>query len=307
MALSARRDRGGGSVDPLQALGAVADRLRCPNCAATLRLAGRMLLCARGHAFDVARQGYVTLAPPHRRLASGDSPEMVATREAFLVTGHYRAITEAIAAAVPSDLAGHDGARRLVVDLGAGTGYYLAALLRDRPNWQGIALDASRPALRRAARAHARIAAVACDVWLELPIQDAGADLAVNVFAPRNAPEIARVLAPGGALVVVTPTPKHLRELVEPFDLLDVHADKQERLHAALAPQLRSVRRRELELAMTLGHQELHSLIAMGPSAHHVDSLLLAERIAQMPASVTVSASLVVETFRPGNDVAAST
>jgi len=284
----------------------VADRLRCPNCAAPLELAGRVLLCARGHAFDVARQGYVTLAPPRRTLSPGDSPGMVAAREAFLATGHYRALAKEVAAAVPSDLAEPAEARRLVVDLGAGTGYYLSALLRDRPDWQGIALDASRPALRRAARAHERIAAVACDVWLALPIQDACADLAINVFAPRNGPEIARVLAPAGALVVVTPTPRHLRELVDALDLLGVDADKQERLHAALAPQLRSVRRRELELEMTLDREQLHALIAMGPSAHHVDSLLLAERIAQMPASVTVSASLVVETFRPSHGVATS-
>lgn len=284
----------------------MADRLRCPNCAAPLKLAGRVLGCARGHAFDVARQGYVALEPPNRKIAPGDSPDMVAARETFLATGHYRAIAEEIAAAVPTDLAAHAGGAPLAVDLGAGTGYYLAALLRDRPSWRGVALDASRPALRRAARAHPRIAAVACDVWLALPLQDARADLALNVFAPRNGPEIARILNPAGALVVVTPTPRHLRELVGALGLLDVGADKQERLHAALAPQLQSVRRRELELAMTLERDELHTLIAMGPSAHHLDARLLAERVAQLPRSVSAGASLVVETFRPSRGISAS-
>jgi 23S rRNA (guanine745-N1)-methyltransferase len=283
----------------LQALGDVADRLRCPNCAAPLELAGRVLQCARGHAFDVARQGYVALAPPRRKLAPGDSPDMVAARETFLATGHYRAIAEEIEAAVPADLwPPPAGGAPLAVDLGAGTGYYLAALLGLRPGWRGVALDASRPALRRAVRAHPRIAAIACDVWQELPVQDAGAELLLNVFAPRNAAEIVRILAPGGALVVVTPAPSHLRELVEELELLDVGADKQQRLHTALGPRLAPVRHHELQLTMTLDHDELHALVAMGPSAHHLDSQLLAGRIAKLPRSVRAVASVAIETFR---------
>jgi 23S rRNA (guanine745-N1)-methyltransferase len=224
---------------------------------------------------------------------------MVAAREAFLAAGHYRRIAEEIAAAIPAGLAAPAGGVPLAVDLGAGTGYHLAALLRDRPRWRAVALDASRPALRRAARAHPRIAAVACDVWQELPLQDASAELVVNVFAPRNGREIARVLAPGGALVVVTPAPSHLRELVEALGLLGVAADKQERLQAALAPRLQSVRRHELELTMTLDHEELYALAAMGPSAHHLDPRLLAERIARLPQGFRVGASLAIETFRP--------
>jgi 23S rRNA (guanine745-N1)-methyltransferase len=290
----------------LQALADVAARLRCPNCAATLSLSGRVLRCADGHAFDIAREGYVALAPPRRKLAPGDSPGMVAARERFLATGHYRAIADEVAAAIPADLAPRAGVAPLAVDLGAGTGYYLAALLQDRARWQGVALDASRPALRRAARAHPQIAAVACDVWRELPLQNAVADVVVNVFAPRNGQETARVLAPGGALVVVTPEPSHLRELVDALGLLDVGADKQERLHATLAPRLQPVRRRERELAMTLDHDQLRALVAMGPSAHHVDSRLLDERIAKLPRSVRVGASLAIETFRAIPETAAS-
>ena len=284
----------------------MAGRLRCPNCAAPLSLAGRVLRCARGHAFDVARQGYVALAPPRRGLAPGDSPEMVAARESFLARGHYRVIAEAIAEATPAELIASAGGAPLALDLGAGTGYYLAALLNDRPGWQGIALDASRPALRRAVRAHPQIAAVACDVWQELPVQDACADLLLNVFAPRNGPEITRVLAPGGALVVVTPTQSHLREIVDALGLLDVDADKQGRLHAALAPRLQSERRRELEFTMTLDHEQLRALVAMGPSARHLQPRQVAERLARLPQSMRVGASLLIETFRPSGAAGAS-
>ena len=47
--------------------------------------------CASGHSFDVARQGYVNLAPPGGSPLRGDSAAMVAAREAFLATGHFDA------------------------------------------------------------------------------------------------------------------------------------------------------------------------------------------------------------------------
>lgn len=271
-----------------------------------MKLVNRVLRCDGGHAFDVAREGYVALAPPGQRIAPGDSPQMVAARERFLATGHYRRISREIVAALPDDLQPRAGGAPLAVDLGAGTGYHLATLLDARLGWRGLALDASRPALRRAARAHRQIAAVACDAWLALPIRDAGADLALSVFAPRNAAEIERVLAPAGALVVVTPTQRHLRELIDALGLLDVGADKQKRLRAALAPRLKSVRRRELEFEMTLDHEDLRALVAMGPSAHHVDAQALDERIARLAPRMRVGASLVIETFRRSGAVARS-
>jgi 23S rRNA (guanine745-N1)-methyltransferase len=50
-----------------------------------------------------------------------------------------------------------------------------------------------------------------------LPLADACADLMLDIFAPRNGAEFHRVLRPGGALLVVTPHPDHLAELVGPL------------------------------------------------------------------------------------------
>jgi 23S rRNA (guanine745-N1)-methyltransferase len=296
-----RADRDGRPIDArLQALADVAERLRCPNCAARLKLVGRALRCANGHSFDVAREGYVALAPPRAKLAAGDSTEMVAARETFLAGGHYEAIATAIAAAAEETQPEASVRDPLAVDLGAGTGYYLAALLRggERDAWRGVALDASRPALRRATRAHPRIAAVLADVWRELPVCDGCAELVLNVFAPRNAAEIGRMLAPGGTLIVVTPAASHLRELVDALGLLDVGADKQARLHDALAPRLEPVAARELELRMELDHDEIGSLVAMGPSAHHLAADRLQALIARLPPKTSVGAAVVIETFR---------
>src|SRR4051812_45643772 len=159
-------------------LGAVSASLRCPHCAAPLAPRAGTLTCARGHVFDVARHGYVALSPPRGKVAEGDSAAMVAARAAFLDAGHYGPITRAVVAAARAAVAPRDAVAvggGLAVDLGAGTGHHLAALLDAFAPWRGLALDASRFALRRAARAHPRIAAVVCDVWRELPLQDGAA------------------------------------------------------------------------------------------------------------------------------------
>lgn len=279
------------------ALAAVAGRLRCPHCGASLTHTGRALTCAGGHSYDVARQGHVALLPPRRKAASGDSAEMVAAREAFLGAGHYAPIAEAVAATAHASAAGGTEAGVCVVDLGAGTGHYLAAILEELTDAWGIALDASRPALRRALRAHPRVAAVACDVWHELPVQDGAADLIVNVFAPRNGREIARILSPDGTLVVVTPTPDHLRELVSSIGMLRVDEDKQPRLHAALAPHLRSLGSRQVEFDMTLGREAVEAVVAMGPSARHIAPADLQRRIGRLAEPLNVTGSVIVETF----------
>ena len=277
------------------ALEAVAQWLRCPLCEASLSVSPHQLRCEHGHDYDRARQGHVTLLARGRRLPIGDPAPMVAARARFLGAGHY----EPIAAALSDAALEHARPEARIVDLGAGTGHHLAAMLRAVPAGRGLALDASRAALRAAMRAHPRIAAVACDVWQPLPLRDATADVLLNVFAPRNPPEMARVLAPGGVVLVVTPTARHLRELRRAVPMLAPDPDKEARLDAALAPFLRSGGRRELEFEMVLRREELAALICMGPSGHHLAAESVATHVAGIAEPFGVLASVRIDVFRP--------
>ncbi|MGA5301534.1 putative RNA methyltransferase [Nucisporomicrobium flavum] len=237
--------------------------LRCPVCGGPLaRGDERALRCSRGHSFDIARQGYVNLTAgrsPH----PGDSADMVADRETFLTEGHYDFIAQALAATVRAD----DG---LVVDAGTGTGRYLAHVLDALPELPGLGLDVSKPALRRAARAHPRAAAALADLWRPLPLADASASVVLNVFAPRNGPEFRRILRPDGRLLVVTPARDHLAELVDAYGLVKVDPDKADRVADALGEGWAVVSVQPVSRTLRLSEAETRTLIGMTPSARHV-------------------------------------
>jgi 23S rRNA (guanine745-N1)-methyltransferase len=262
--------------------------LRCPVCQNGLEAGDGVLRCSEGHSFDIARQGYANLVP-----GNGDTAEMVEAREAFLAAGHYRLITRALVEeALNVEVPG------AVADVGSATGHHLAYVLAAPPERIGLALDTSTAALRRAARIHPRAAAVGADAWKPLPLRDGVAALVLSVFAPRNADEFARVLAPGGSLLAVTPTTRHLAELVGPLGLLSVPDEKEDRLDAQLGERFALASRRAVEHAMFLTREEATQLVRMGPSAWHVDEVALAEGLAALPEPLTVKASTTVSVYR---------
>jgi 23S rRNA (guanine745-N1)-methyltransferase len=263
---------------------AVVAHLRCPVCGDAVK-GDRTLRCPAGHSFDVARPGYVDLTGG-RVTHGGDTAEMVAARAALLGAGHFQPLTDAMVRAVSAFPPG------LIVDVGAGTGHHLAALLGARPSDLGLALDVSKSALRRAAGAHPRLAAARADVWRRLPVADGAAGLVLDVFAPRSGPEFHRVLRADGALVVVTPDQDHLIELVEALDLLRVDPDKEQRLAGTLERWFTPVCRDRHRWRLRLSTDEARAVVGMGPSAWHAD----AGRVA---GPVDVTASVVVSVWRP--------
>jgi len=270
--------------------------LACPVCAAPLAPVAdaSALRCADGHLFDRARQGHVSLLPPGHRPPSGDSAGMVADRVAFLEAGHYAGLTGALADAVD------DGTTpATLLDLGGGTGHHLSGVLDRLPDAVGVVLDSSRYAARRAARAHARAVSVVADTWARVPVADAAVDRVLVVFAPRNGPEIARVLSPVGQLVVVTPAADHLAEIVAPLGLLRVDPDKAARLAGTLEPHLVPVGSSAFRQQLELDRAAVATLVGMGPHARHLDPEALASSLAALPEPVRVTVSVDLGTYRP--------
>ncbi len=222
---------------------------------------------------------------------------MVDARVRFLGRGHYAPIEETIAAVVAETTA-----PGIVLDVGSGPGTYLAQALRaadGRPVAAsgpppelrlGVALDLSPVAIRRAARVHERAGAVVGDVTERLPVVDGAAAVVMDVFAPRNQAEYARVLHPDGVLVVVTPRAGHLAELAGAT--ISVDPEKERRLHDSLSPSFVRRSSEDLTWTMQLTAEDVHDVVHMGPSHHHVaaDAVF---------SSTEVTAAVTISTWSP--------
>lgn len=279
------------------ALTAVLDLLRCPRCGERLAPTDGSLRCPVRHTFDVARAGYASLLTG-TAATSGDDDEMARARDRFLDGGAYAPIRDLITELVAAHAGARsaEGAPPAVLDVGCGTGYYLAGVLERLPSARGLGLDTSTRALRFAARAHERAAAASWDVFAPFPLRDAGVEVLLDVFAPRNPTEFARVLMPGGVLVVVRPAPDHLaelREVVPGMVSLDPH--KEERLHRVLDPLFSTERTEELRYPVDLSTASARDLVRMTPSARHVDAEQLE---ASVPSEMTVTVSVVASSHR---------
>ncbi|MFJ2399287.1 methyltransferase domain-containing protein [Streptomyces sp. NPDC087843] len=269
------------------------DLLCCPTCRTRRLQPDRgALRCLVGHTFDIARHGYASLLTG-TRATSGDDSAMVKARDRFLSTGAYAPIRKVGARLT----AGAVSEPATVVDVGCGTGYYLAGVLDQLPGARGLGLDTSVRALRSAARAHDRAAAVAWDIFRPFPLADGVADVVLNVFAPRNPAEFHRVLRPTGRLIVVRPTVRHLAELRGRLPaMVAIDPAKEQRLHRALDPFFEPAVTEWVEYPAPLTGLDALDLVAMTPSARHLSRADLTDD-GFLPDQVTVS--VLATAYRP--------
>ena len=250
------------------------------------------LVSESGHSYDVAKQGYVTLAAGKGIGHEGDSLEMVNSRETFLSNGHFAPFVESVSDALADVVEGVAGdADPVILEAGAGTGYYLAHTLDLIQGARGVGLDVSVPAAKHLAKSHPRVGAVVADVWEQLPIRTGSIHALAVVFAPRNPAEFARVLVEGGEAVMLVADQGHLDELREPLGILGVEEGKVERLIAQSEGHLVPAAEPELiEFPMLLERDAIAAQVGMSPSARHLDKETLQARLAELPEQMRVTA-----------------
>jgi len=176
---------------------------------------GRALICQNRHSFDKAAQGYVHLLPANKMNSKlpGDSREMVAARTAFLSLGFYQPFRDGLCDMVCRELNGISSP--VLLDAGCGEGYYTSALYRSlsqccqTPIVYGF--DISKFAVKAAARCKQLSLAVAS--CFDIPLGDNSVDALTAVFSPIVPEEFARVVKPGGIMVLAVAAPRHLMGL----------------------------------------------------------------------------------------------
>ena len=269
--------------------------LRCPNCFLDLaEVETNVFGCAAGHRFDRAKHGYLTLLPPKAPRTVGDDREMLLARSALLDGGVYAPIATAITDAVVAQPSIRTEGHLRIADFGCGTGYYAATLSHAIPGSTFLLADRSADAVRMSLRALPSATGVVIDLWRPLPLRDDVVDVGLNVFAPRNASEFARVLTPRGRLIVVVPTVAHLQELRRSGVLLEVPSGKSDRVAAQLHESGLLLRTSTaVEYAFDADAATRAYLSGMGPSAHHGDSRSLSASAEAEVIEVTVAVDVL--------------
>ncbi len=187
---------------------ASATAFACPICQENLTLVESSLKCSNRHSFDLAKFGYVNLAPQIKQSANYDK-ENFQNRQQILEAGFYQAILEGI-----SDLLATKPSAKTVLDIGCGEGFYSRKLQENHSDKTFYAFDISKDSVQIAAKSETNWAVN----WFvgdlaRLPIKDASMDILLDIFSPANYGEFRRVLSQNGILIKVIPTENHLKEI----------------------------------------------------------------------------------------------
>lgn len=174
--------------------------LVCPVCQKPLVQEHNRLLCAKGHSFDLAKEGYVNLLRSGKNGdLIGDDKASARSRRDFLNKGYYGVLQEHFREL----FAARSGT---LLDICCGEGYYTSALGHEGLSVYGF--DISKEMVRLAAKRGkgsyfvANLAAI--------PVADASFDYGIHLFAPFQEKEFFRILKPGGRLYTVVPGRQHL-------------------------------------------------------------------------------------------------
>ena len=247
----------------------VAPHLRCPVCARPAAPARRpgAALPARAQ----LRPRPAGLRGPERRpgrRTPATPPEMVAARDACWPAGTSRSSRPRWPQAAGRQPTG------LVVDVGGRHRPPPGAPCSTRTRTvRGLALDVSKAALRRAARAHPRVGAVRADAWRRLPVADGRRPPCCSTSSRRaTAPSSPGCCAPTAGCSWSRPAPTTSAELVARSACSASTRPRSERLaasldaHFTLADGGSSLRRR---CGWTAPRSR--TVVGMGPSAWHRD------------------------------------
>lgn len=246
---------------------ASANAFACPICQENLALVESSLKCENRHSFDLAKFGYVNLAPQIKQSANYDK-ENFQNRQQILEAGFYQAILEGV-----SDLLAMNPSSKTILDIGCGEGFYSRKLQESHSDKIFYAFDISKDSVQIAAKSEPNWAVN----WFvgdlaRLPIKDASMDMLLDIFSPANYGEFRRVLSKDGILIKVIPTENHLKEIRQMiqdqltkkgYSNLDIKEHFQEHFNIQ-SSQIAS-------LTKPITAEQRQALLSMTPLLFHVD------------------------------------
>ena len=246
---------------------ASATAFACPICQENLTLVESSLKCNNRHSFDLAKFGYVNLAPQIKQSANYDK-ENFQNRQQILEAGFYQAILDAV-----SDLLASSKTTTTILDIGCGEGFYSRKLQERHPDKTFYAFDISKDSVQIAAKSEPNWAVN----WFvgdlaRLPIKDASMDILLDIFSPANYGEFRRVLSKDGILIKVIPTENHLKEIRQKVqDQLTNKDYSNQNIKNHFQEHFTILSNQTASLTKTITTEQLQALLSMTPLLFHID------------------------------------
>lgn len=246
---------------------ASATAFACPICQENLTLLETNFKCCNRHSFDLAKFGYVNLAPQIKQSANYDK-ENFQNRQQILEAGFYQAILDAV-----SDLLASSKTTTTILDIGCGEGFYSRKLQESHSEKTFYAFDISKDSVQIAAKSEPNWAVN----WFvgdlaRLPIKDANMDILLDIFSPANYGEFRRVLSKDGILIKVIPTENHLKESRQRVqDQLTNKEYSNQDIKEHFQEHFTILSSQTASLTKTITAEQLQALLSMTPLLFHVD------------------------------------
>ncbi len=246
---------------------ASATAFACPICQENLTLLETNFKCCNRHSFDLAKFGYVNLAPQIKQSANYDK-ENFQNRQQILEAGFYQAILDAV-----SDLLASSKTTTTILDIGCGEGFYSRKLQESHSEKTFYAFDISKDSVQIAAKSEPNWAVN----WFvgdlaRLSIKDANMDILLDIFSPANYGEFRRVLSKDGILIKVIPTENHLKEIRQRVqDQLTNKEYSNQDIKEHFQEHFTILSSQTASLTKTITAEQLQALLSMTPLLFHVD------------------------------------
>ena len=246
---------------------ASATAFACPICQENLTLVESSLKCNNRHSFDLAKFGYVNLAPQIKQSANYDKKNFQ-NRQQILEAGFYQAILEVV-----SDLLSNSKNAKTILDIGCGEGFYSRKLQERHPDKTFYAFDISKDSVQIAAKSEPNWAVN----WFvgdlaRLPIKDASMDILLDIFSPANYGEFKRVLKENGLLIKVIPTENHLKEIRQKVEKQLTNKDySNQDIKDHFQNNFTILSSKTASLTKPITAEQLQALLSMTPLLFHVD------------------------------------
>ena len=246
---------------------ASATAFACPICQENLTLVESSLKCNNRHSFDLAKFGYVNLAPQIKQSANYDK-ENFQNRQQILEAGFYQAILDAV-----SDLLASSKTTKIILDIGCGEGFYSRKLQERHPDKTLYAFDISKDSVQIAANSEPNWAVN----WFvgdlaRLPIKDASMNILLDIFSPANYGEFRRVLSKDGILIKVIPTENHLKEIRQRVQNQLTNKDySNQDIKNHFQEHFTILSSQTVSLTKPITADQLQALLSMTPLLFHVD------------------------------------